>query len=101
MLIQSLELDHYRNYDTLKINFDKGTTILFGDNAQGKTNILEAIYLAGTTKSHKGSKDREIINFKSEESHVRMYINKMRFNTKLICIYVNTKVKVLPSMEYK
>ena len=42
MLIQSLELDHYRNYDTLKINFDKGTTILFGDNAQGKTNILES-----------------------------------------------------------
>ena len=37
-----------------------------GDNAQGKTNILEALYLAGTTKSHRGSKDREIIQFDRE-----------------------------------
>ncbi len=83
MLIQSLELNHYRNYDSLKINFDKGTTILFGDNAQGKTNILEAIYLAGTTKSHRGSKDREIISFKSEESHIRTYINKNEIQYKI------------------
>ena len=44
----------------LNLVFDKGTTILYGNNAQGKTNILEAIYLSATTKSHKGSKDREI-----------------------------------------
>ena len=43
-----------------------------GDNAQGKTNILEAVYLAGTSKSHKGSKDREMIRFENEESHIRM-----------------------------
>lgn len=42
--------------------------ILYGDNAQGKTNILEALYLAGTTKSHRGSKDREIIQFDREEA---------------------------------
>lgn len=76
MTIQSLELSNFRNYDFLKINFECGTNILYGDNAQGKTNILEAIFLSGTSKSHKGSKDREIIRFNSEESHIRVFVNK-------------------------
>ena len=54
MIIQSIELNNFRNYENLQISFDEGTNILFGDNAQGKTNILEAAYLSGTTKSHKG-----------------------------------------------
>ena len=76
MIIKSLELADFRNYETLEINFDKGTNILYGDNAQGKTNILEAIYVSATTKSHKGSKDREIINFNKEEAHIRTYLEK-------------------------
>ena len=60
MIIQSIELNNFRNYENLQISFDEGTNILFGDNAQGKTNILEAAYLSGTTKSHKGSKDKEM-----------------------------------------
>lgn len=76
MIIKSLELADYRNYETLDMKFDKGTNILFGDNAQGKTNILEAIYLTATTKSHKGSKDKEIVNFAKEEAHIRTYIEK-------------------------
>ena len=56
MYIKSLELKNYRNYESLCINISPGTNILYGDNAQGKTNILEALYLAGTTKSHRGSK---------------------------------------------
>ena len=44
MVIKSLELKNFRNYDKLNIEFDEGTNILYGDNAQGKTNILEAIY---------------------------------------------------------
>ena len=47
-----------------------------GDNAQGKTNILESVYICGTTKSHKGSKDKELIRFGEEESHIRMMIKK-------------------------
>ena len=68
MIIKSIELADYRNYDSLVLQFDRGTNILYGDNAQGKTNILEAIYVAATTKSHKGSKDREIVNFDKEEA---------------------------------
>lgn len=76
MIIKSLELADFRNYESLKINFDKGTNILYGDNAQGKTNILEAIYVSSTTKSHKGSKDKEIVNFNKEEAHIRTYLLK-------------------------
>ena len=65
MIIKSLELENFRNYKNLNIVFDKGVNILYGDNAQGKTNILEAIYVSATTKSHKGSKDKDIINFES------------------------------------
>ena len=63
MMIKSIELRNFRNYEDLQISFDEGTNILFGDNAQGKTNILEAAYMSGTTKSHKGSRDREMIRF--------------------------------------
>jgi DNA replication and repair protein RecF len=76
MIIKSIELADYRNYDSLVLQFDRGTNILYGDNAQGKTNILEAIYVAATTKSHKGSKDREIVNFDKEEAHIRTYLEK-------------------------
>ena len=41
MIIQSIELSNFRNYETLDIHFDHGTNILYGDNAQGKTNILD------------------------------------------------------------
>lgn len=76
MIIKRLELADYRNYATLDLEFDKGTNILYGDNAQGKTNILEAIYMAATTKSHKGSKDKEMIGFGKEEAHIRTYLEK-------------------------
>lgn len=76
MVIKSLELENFRNYDSLSMSFDSGTNILYGDNAQGKTNILEAIYLSATTKSHKGSKDRDMVNFKTEEAHIRTYVVK-------------------------
>ena len=61
MIIKSLALRNFRNYETLTISFSPKLNILFGDNAQGKTNVLEAVYVCGTTKSHKGSKDRELI----------------------------------------
>mgnify|MGYP003047419989 CR=1 FL=1 len=63
MIIKSIKLENFRNYESLELSFEKGTNILYGDNAQGKTNVLEAVYLSATTKSHKGSKDKEMIRF--------------------------------------
>ncbi len=76
MIIKSLELQNFRNYDNLTLTFDSRTNILYGFNAQGKTNILEAIYLSATTKSHKGSKDKEVIQFGHDEAHIRTCIEK-------------------------
>ena len=83
MIIKSLELQDYRNYDTLNLAFDRGTNILYGDNAQGKTNILEAIYVSATTKRHKGSKDRDIVNFHKEEAHIRTFLEKEGVETRV------------------
>ena len=76
MYIESIELKDYRNYTDLHMDFSRGTNILCGDNAQGKTNILEAVYVCATTKSHRGSKDRELIRFGQEESHIKMIVRK-------------------------
>lgn len=76
MIIKSIELQNFRNYEDLNISFDEGTNIFYGDNAQGKTNILEAAYLSGTTKSHKCSKDKEMIRFGEQESHIRTVVVK-------------------------
>lgn len=83
MIIKSIELADYRNYDCLSLQFDKGTNILYGDNAQGKTNILEAIFVAATTKSHRGAKDREIVAFGKEEAHIRTYLEKEAVETRV------------------
>ena len=76
MFIKSLKLKDYRNYDLLNLEFDKATNFFYGDNAQGKTNILEAVYLSGTTKSHRSSKDRDLIRFQCEESHIETVVVK-------------------------
>ena len=60
----------------MDIEFDSSTNIFYGDNAQGKTNILESIYLCGTTKSHRGTKDRDLIRFGEEESHIEAVVEK-------------------------
>ena len=76
MIIKSIELSNYRNYEHLDISFDEGTNILYGDNAQGKTNILEAAYVSGTSKSHKGSRDKDMIRFEQNESHIKTIVEK-------------------------
>ena len=76
MFIESIELSDYRNYSHLHIDFHKGTNVLYGDNAQGKTNILEAVYVCSTTKSHRGSKDKEMIRFGADESHIKMMVRR-------------------------
>lgn len=76
MKIKSLKLKNFRNYDLLDLTFDDSANIFYGDNAQGKTNILEALYLSGTTKSHRGSKDRDLIEFGKEESHIETIVEK-------------------------
>ena len=76
MIIKSIDLDHFRNYENLHLELGEGIHILYGDNAQGKTNILEAICLASSNKSHRGAKDKEMIRFGAENAHIKMIADK-------------------------
>lgn len=76
MIIESIELKNYRNYENLQLELSPGTNIFYGDNAQGKTNILESVYVCCTTKSHKGSKDKEMIRFGEDEAHIKLTVRK-------------------------
>lgn len=61
MYLATLSLQNFRNYADLQIQFSAGLNVIYGDNAQGKTNILEAIYYLATGKSHRTSRDQELI----------------------------------------
>ena len=61
MKLTKINLTNFRNYDKLELNFDKNINIFIGNNAQGKTNILESIYVLSITKSHRTSKDLLLI----------------------------------------
>lgn len=75
MRLVSIELSNFRNYRDIHIDFDRNVTIFYGENAQGKTNALESVYVAATTKSHKGVKDRELILFGEDEAHIKMILS--------------------------
>ena len=83
MIVESLKLQNYRNYEYLNMNFDEKINIIYGDNAQGKTNILESMYVCATSKSHRGSKDREIIRFDNDESHIKVNVKKNGMNYRI------------------
>ena len=76
MYVKSLDLLNFRNYEKLSLTLDPGINIFYGANAQGKTNILEAVYLAGTSKSHRGTRDRDMIRMGESEAHIRMHVDK-------------------------
>ena len=83
MIVESLKLQNYRNYEYLNMNFDEKINIIYGDNAQGKTNILESMYVCATSKSHRGSKDREIIRFDNDGSHIKVNVKKNDMNYRI------------------
>lgn len=74
MIIKDLVLNNYRNYKTCHLKFSPQITVLVGDNAQGKTNILEAIYLLSTGRSHRTSNDQDLIRFDQDFGLVKANI---------------------------
>ena len=58
MFIESIQLNNFRNYETLQVEFDRGTNILYGDNGEGNKKIVETVYLRGTSKHDKVRKDK-------------------------------------------
>ncbi len=76
MKILSVELKNYRNYKNIKINFNDGLNVLVGKNAQGKTNLLESVFLCAIGKSPRVNKDKDLINWNEEHSKITLSLEK-------------------------
>ncbi len=75
MFVNNLNLVNFRNYEKLTSQFSNHTNIFIGKNAQGKTSILESLYILGLTKSHKVNKDRDVIKIGTEYAKINSLIN--------------------------
>lgn len=71
MKINSITLENYRNIKELSVDFDD-VNIIWGENAQGKTNLLEAIYLFSGAKSFRGAKDKELVKFDCDYAKMKL-----------------------------
>ena len=80
MYIKTLKLKNYRNYEEIEVKFDPNINIIYGNNAEGKTNLLESIYLCSTSKSHRNAKENDIINFNKDESHIKLIFCRGKLN---------------------
>ena len=76
MILTDLHLRNFRNYDDLSIKLSPGINVLIGDNAQGKTNLLESIYVLALTKSHRTANDKELIRWHESEALVSGKVTK-------------------------
>ncbi len=80
MNIEKINLINFRNYKNLNIDFSSKINMFIGDNGEGKTNILESIYLLSYGKSHRTRKDKELINWSKDYSYIGSYFNTNRLN---------------------
>ena len=83
MFIKNLSLINFRNYNELNIELSDRVNIFIGDNAQGKTNIIESIYYCSLGKSHRTSKDKELINWNKMDAYIKISIAKKRLDKKI------------------
>ncbi len=95
MIISSLDLRQFRNYEHQTMMFSPGVNVLYGNNAQGKTNILESIYLFSNGKSHRGGKDRELIRFGQTASAITLFFDAYeRENRAEIELFADRRKKI-------
>jgi len=74
MWVRALSLENFRNFGRLQVELKNGVNIVYGDNANGKTNFIEAIYFCATGRSQRASHDRELIRFGSQEAHLQAVV---------------------------
>ena len=76
MYIEQLELRNYRNYESIDVTFENKVNVILGENAQGKTNIMESIYVLAMAKSHRTSNDKDLIRWDEEYAKIKGRIQK-------------------------
>lgn len=91
MFLESLKLSNFRNYEHADIKFDKNINIILGDNANGKTNILESIYVLALTKSHRYAGDNELVKYNEKEYGIKGELYKENLKNELKIFYKENK----------
>lgn len=94
MYLKNIELVNFRNYKHIKVSFNKGINIIYGKNAQGKTNLLESIYLLGLTSSHRNILDNSLINNGNLFLKVKGSLKKDKISNDLE-VYIDERKKIL------
>ena len=95
MYFKSVELKNFRNYRDQRAEFDPSLNIILGDNAQGKTNLLESLYIMGLGKSFKTGNDKEMIAFGEEFSRAKAVISGKGTEDTVIEIIINKEGKII------
>ncbi len=101
MFIKSIYLNKFRNYDQLKIDFKNGINIIVGENGQGKTNLLESIYVLGLTKSHRSFIDNNLVKEGENKSIIQGIIEKENISTKYEIEIGNSKILKIDNDKIK
>ncbi len=93
MILEHIKLRNFRNYESLELNFSKGINILYGENAQGKTNLLESIYVLALTKSHRSFIDHSLIKDGEISSKINGVVKKDGISASYEVLLENKKKK--------
>ncbi|GGD02639.1 DNA replication/repair protein RecF [Pontibacillus salipaludis] len=96
MHLEQLTLKHYRNYEHLDITFDDKVNVIIGENAQGKTNLMEAIYVLAFAKSHRTPRDKELIMWDQEYAKIKgsVFKRKRHFPLEIVTSTKGKKAKL-------
>jgi len=95
MILKSLQIKNFRNYDKLNISFNPNITIIYGDNGQGKTNLLESIYVLAFTKSHRSFIDKNLIKSNKETANIKgTILNDISYNLEILITKNKKQVKI-------
>ncbi|GMA69903.1 DNA replication and repair protein RecF [Leuconostoc litchii] len=89
MELESITLDHYRNYSDLTLDFSSGVNVFLGENAQGKTNLLESIYVLALARSHRTSSDKDLIQWQEKEATISGRVKRSISETPLSLHFSN------------
>ena len=101
MLIKRIELEKFRNYEKLEVEFSEHVNVLYGNNAQGKTNILEAIYFCALGRSFRTFKENELISLGEEHGKIIVCYERQKRDSKIEINLNRTEKKVIRLNEIK
>ena len=95
MILKNLELINFRNYDTLTLNLNKNINIIYGNNGEGKTNILESIYVLALTKSHRALHNADLIQKEKENALIKgTILNDLSYNLEIALTKTKKQVRI-------